>query len=130
MSPYEYLFDFKLELPTDRLTAALRVLEDILERRFIKEHLRKNIQFAIDQANTFVKRYYDSKYRWEEFEVDDQVWLHIGTVYRPKGRANKREMPRRLGPYPIVRKIFPFAYELDLPAGNRIHPVIFIVYLM
>ncbi len=38
-------------------------------------------------------------------------------------------MPRRLGPYPIVRKISPFTYELDLPVGNRIYPMIFITYL-
>src|SRR6266566_1736971 len=53
----------------------------------------------------------------------------MGTVYRPKGRVNKREMPCRLGLYPIVRKISPFVYELDLLAGNRIHPVISIAYL-
>src|SRR6266566_6719031 len=129
MSPYKYLFGFKLESPADRLIAALRISEDILERRFIKEYLRKDAQFAMDQANAFVKRYYDSKHRWEEFEIGDQVWLYIGTVYRPKGRANKREMPRRLGLYPIVRKISPFVYELDLPTSNCIYFVISIIYL-
>src|SRR6266566_7643056 len=39
-------------------------------------------------------------------------------------------MPRRLGPYPIVRKISSFAYELDLPANNRIYSMISIAYLM
>src|SRR6266699_2467513 len=87
------------------------------------------MQFAMDQANAFAKRYYNSKYRWEEFEVGDQVWLRIGTAYRLKGRVNKWEMPRRLGSYPIVWKISPFVYELDLPVGNRIYPVIFIAYL-
>ncbi len=129
MSPHEYLFGFKIESPADRLTSVLRAPEDILERRFMREHLRKDAQFAMDQANALAKRYYDSKHRWEEFEVGDQVWLRMGTAYRPKGRANKREMPRRQGPYPIVRKISPLAYELDLPAGNRIHPVISIAYL-
>ncbi len=38
-------------------------------------------------------------------------------------------MPRRLRLYPIVRKISPLAYELDLPVGNRIYPVISIAYL-
>src|SRR6266699_1402024 len=129
MSLHEYLFGFKIESPVDRLTSVLRVPEDILERRFIREYLRKDAQFVMDQANALTKRYYDSKHCWEEFEVGDQVWLRIRTVYRPKGRANKREMPRRQGPYPIVRKISPLAYELDLPAGNRRHPVISIVYL-
>src|SRR6266566_879311 len=124
MSPYEYLFGFKFESPADCLTAALRVPEDILERRFIREHLRKDIQFVMDQANAFAKRYYDFKHCWEEFKVGDQVWLRIRTAYRPKDRANKREMPRRLRLYPIVRKISPFAYELDLSVGNRIYLVI------
>ncbi len=84
----------------------------------------------MDQANVFIKRYYDSKHCWEEFEVGDQVQFRIRTVYRPKGRTNKQEMPRRLGLYPIVRKISPFVYELDLPTGNCIHPVIFIAYLI
>src|SRR6266566_9491204 len=53
----------------------------------------------------------------------------MGTVYRPKGRVNKREMPRRLGLYPIVRKISLLAYKLDLLIGNCIYPVISIIYL-
>ncbi len=39
-------------------------------------------------------------------------------------------MPCRLELYPIVRKISSFIYELDLLAGNRIYPVIFIIYLI
>jgi len=61
--------------------------------------------------------------------MDDQIWLRILIAYRPKGRANKREMLCCLELYPIVRKISSFAYKLDLPAGNRIYPVIFIAYL-
>src|SRR6266699_3810876 len=43
MSPYEYLFGFKLESPIDRLTTAFRTPEDILERKFIKEYLQKDV---------------------------------------------------------------------------------------
>ena len=71
MSPHEYLFGFKIESFIDRLTSMLRTPKDVLERRFMREYLRKDVQFAIDQANAFAKRYYDSKHRWEEFEVGD-----------------------------------------------------------
>ncbi len=73
MNLYKYLFGFKFESPTNRLTTVLRTPKDILEYRFIKEHLRKNAQFAINQANTFVKHYYNSKHCWEKFEVNDQI---------------------------------------------------------
>ncbi len=63
MNPYKYLFNFKLESPIDCLTVALRTPKDILKRRFIKEHLQKDAQFAINQINVFAKRYYDSKHR-------------------------------------------------------------------
>jgi len=112
------------------MTIARRTPEDILEHRFIKEHLRKDVQFAINQTNMFAKCYYNSKHRWEEFEIGDEVWLRIGTAYRPKGKTNKWEMPRRLKLYSIVRKISPLAYELDLSTSNRIHPIISIAYLI
>ncbi len=38
-------------------------------------------------------------------------------------------MPRCLRLYPIVWKISLFTYELDLPVGNRIYSMIFIIYL-
>ncbi len=63
MNPYKYLFGFKFELSTDRLIVTLRIPEDILERKFIREYLRKDVQFAMDQINVFIKRYYDSKHR-------------------------------------------------------------------
>jgi hypothetical protein len=78
------------------------------------------------------KRHYDKKHRWEEFDVGDQVWLRLGKAYRPKGKPNKREMPRRQGPYTVVRKVSPLAYELDIPppeSGKGIHPVISLSHL-
>ncbi len=63
ISPYEYLFGYKIEAPADRLTDILQPPENMLQRRFIREHLRKDMQAAIDEANVFVKRYYDFKHR-------------------------------------------------------------------
>ena len=39
MNSYKYLFGFKLESSTDRLTIAFQTLEDILKRKFIREYL-------------------------------------------------------------------------------------------
>jgi len=73
MNPYKYLFEYKIEVPADRLTNILQPPENVLQRRFIKKHLRKDMQTAINEANALVKRYYDSKHRWKEFDVGDQV---------------------------------------------------------
>jgi len=73
------------------------------------------------------KRHYDKIYRWKEFDVGDQVWLRLDKTYRPKGKLNKREMPRRQDLYTVVWKVLPLAYELDIPppeSGKGIHPVI------
>src|SRR6266699_5550961 len=53
----------------------------------------------------------------------------MGTVYRSKGRVNKREISHYQGLYPIVRKISPLVYKLGLLVSNCIYPVIFITYL-
>ncbi len=132
MSPHEYLFGFKIESPADRLIGTSKLPESALQQRFMREHLRRDAQIASDEANAVAKRHYDKTHRWEEFDVGDQVWLRLGKAYRPKGKPNKREMPRRQGPYTVVRKVSPLAYELDIPppeSGKGIHPVISLSHL-
>ena len=41
-------------------------------------------------------------------------------------RPSKKLQPRFIGPYRVVRAILPVAYELDLPATLRIHPVFYV----
>jgi hypothetical protein len=58
--------------------------------------------------------------------------LYLGKVYRPKGKSNKREIPRRQGLYTIVRKVLPLAYKLDIPpleSGKDIYLVISLNHL-
>jgi len=72
MSPYKYLFGFKIEVFADRLKM-FQVPENFLERRFIREYLRKEIYIAMNEMNVLIKHYYDSKHRWEEFKIDDEI---------------------------------------------------------
>jgi hypothetical protein len=50
-----------------------------------------------------------------------RVWLyarHIRTM-RPSRKLDLKQ----LGPYMVKREVSPYAYELELPRGLRIHPV-------
>lgn len=49
----------------------------------MREHLRKDAQFAMDVVANESKRIYDAKHRQEEFNVGDKVWLRMGKAYKP-----------------------------------------------
>ena len=95
----------------------------------MREHLRRDAQLAMDAAAAANKRRYDAKHRQITFAVGDDVWLELGNAYRAKGRSNRKEAPRRQGPYRITRKVTDLAYEIDLPRDGRVHPVVSIQYL-
>ncbi|KAL4589173.1 hypothetical protein LXL04_002077 [Taraxacum kok-saghyz] len=67
----------------------------------------------------------NSKRRDLSFQVDDYVFLKL-QPYRQKSLAKRRFeklSPRFFGPYRIKRVVGPVAYELELPADARVHPV-------
>ena len=54
------------------------------------------------------------------FEVGQKVWLIKGDT----GKTKKRKFANQLsGPFKIIRKVSPLAYELKLPKNMRCHPV-------
>lgn len=131
-SPHEYLFGFKIAGPLDRLTTTTTTSmppKEVVEMRFMREALRQDAHFAMDVAAAAAKRLYDAKHRQVQFDKGDKVWLTLGKAYKLPGNPSRKVSPRRAGPYTIIRKVTPLAYELELPASTRIHPVISIQYL-
>jgi hypothetical protein len=55
------------------------------------------------------------------FQVGDQVWLDGRNIkmFHPTAKL----VPKRHGPFPIVRILSPITYELCLPAQWKLHPV-------
>ena len=55
------------------------------------------------------------------FEEGDQVWLEGWNLktHHPTAKL----APRRYGPFPIVKRLSPVTYRLNLPAAMKIHPV-------
>jgi hypothetical protein len=63
-------------------------------------------------------------WRAEEYEVGDHVLLSTRFFKPPADVARGRKLaPKYAGPYKIVKKVSPVAYELQLPPGTNAHPV-------
>jgi hypothetical protein len=55
------------------------------------------------------------------FQTGDQVWLdgHNIKMFHPTAKL----VPKRHGPFPIIRVLSPITYELRLPVQWKLHPV-------
>jgi hypothetical protein len=62
--------------------------------------------------------------RAEEYEVGDHVLLSTRFFKTPADVVRGRKIASKYaGPYEIVKKVSPVAYELQLPPGTNAHPV-------
>jgi hypothetical protein len=52
--------------------------------------------------------------------MKDQVWLEAKNL---KTTTNRKLLPKHYGPYQIIEKISPMAYQLQLPVSMKIHNV-------
>jgi len=77
------------------------------------------------KAQTRMKQQANSHRRDVTFQVGDSVFLRV-QPYRQRFLAHRRcekLSPRFFGPYKIVRCVGPVAYELELPASSKVHPI-------
>ncbi|GMF36383.1 unnamed protein product [Phytophthora fragariaefolia] len=80
---------------------------------------------ALAQAQERMRVVYDRNREEQVFDIDDRVYLSTQHL-DPKhpGLPNSTKFgPKWIGPYTIVRKIHHHAYELNIQAGNKLHPV-------
>lgn len=92
------------------------------ERVRLLQMVREDIQSAAKLSIERVKENYDRHTTQnKDFKPGTKVWLEATNILI--GRPSKKLSQKRLGPYPIKRKIGSAAYELTLPKSLRIHPV-------
>ncbi|KAE8736307.1 putative ATP binding protein [Hibiscus syriacus] len=124
MAPYEALYGRRCRTPIcwtelhDRKTLGpdlVRETEDTV--RLIRDRLRE----AFDRQ----KSYADKRRKDIEFEVEDQVFLKVSPWKKVLRFGRKGKLsPRFIGPYRILKKVGPVAYQLELPSQlSRIHNV-------
>uniref|UniRef100_A0A8R7PHM6 Integrase catalytic domain-containing protein n=1 Tax=Triticum urartu TaxID=4572 RepID=A0A8R7PHM6_TRIUA len=103
-------------------TCKLPQLKEWLEER---KHMQQVLAEHLHQARNIMKSQADKKRSDRSFVVGDSVFVKLQpyvqkTVAR---RSNHKLSFRYFGPYKIIRIVNPVAYELELPAGAKVHPV-------
>jgi hypothetical protein len=103
--------------------------EDVEE--FVQDCRRNGEEAAdtIKSAQARMAKYFDSKHT--PIKEADQVWLKLA-----KGTDIGYRLPnmsaldvKKIGPFPVKRRMGKVAFELDLPEHLNIHPVISCVHL-
>jgi hypothetical protein len=88
---------------------------------------RFNTSLSLQRTSDDMKRFADRKRRHVDYKVGQMVWLDIRNLNT--GRPTKKLDVRRTGPFPIIDRISPVAYKLQLPRSWRVHPVFHISLL-
>ncbi|KAA3483244.1 ty3-gypsy retrotransposon protein [Gossypium australe] len=83
------------------------------------------IQARLKEASDRQKSYADLKRKEIEFSVGDQVFLKVSPWKKVLRFGRKGKLsPRFIGPYRVLKRVGPVAYQLELPPElNRIHNV-------
>eukprot|EP00253_Pinus_taeda_P019597 PITA_19597 len=123
MSPFEDLYGRKCCTPSnwggpeDRLSLGpdmLTEMEDMVKK------VRANLKAAQDKQKNFV----DRKRRFKEYLVGDHVFIKIQakkSTLQWSGCA--KLVPQYYGPFQVLARIVPIAYQLALPSHIRVHNV-------
>jgi len=112
---YNPSFTIDLRKPATNVAPAAKDHAEVL--RNLHEQLTENLK----SAQNHQAKYYDAKHKRVEFSVGDKVWLLSPNIRTE--RPSKKLDWKRLGPFPIIKRIGTQAYRLALPKSMHIHPV-------
>ncbi|CAA7028486.1 unnamed protein product [Microthlaspi erraticum] len=74
------------------------------------------VRLNMKEAQDRQKSYADRRRRELEFQVGDRVYLKMAMLRGPnRSIAENKLSPRFMGPFPVVERVGPLAYRLELP---------------
>jgi hypothetical protein len=95
------------------------------------EFVRKIAQDSILKAQESQAKYYDAKKKEPPFDIGTMVMLDTKYIRPPSHRTKGSHKLRSkyIGPFKIIKIIGKNAFEIELPAHMKVHPVINAEYL-
>lgn len=124
-SPNEVVMGFRTNIDS------LANLQDLPSEDFarLRGVIRREVTDAVAWANVAMKARYDNKHKPLFLRPGDKVMLRLHHGYKMLGHENRKFSHQREGPFAVKKRIGELAYELDLPPGYQIHPVVSVAQL-
>eukprot|EP00253_Pinus_taeda_P033259 PITA_33259 len=123
MSPFEVMYGRKCRTPSswggpkDKLSLGPEMLKEM-------EDMVKRVSVNLKAAQDRQKNFADRKRRFKEYQVGDHVYIRIQAKRSTLQWIGCAKLaPRYCGPFQIVARIGPVAYQLALPSHIRVHNV-------
>jgi hypothetical protein len=124
MAPFEALYGRKCRTPLCWTEVGDRGIlgPDLIQETTLKI---KSIREKMKVAQSRQKSYADRRRRMLEFEEGDHVFLRVTPKLGLRGVFKTKKLcPRYIGPYQILRRVGPVAYQLALPPSmSGLHDV-------
>ncbi|XP_027362443.1 uncharacterized protein LOC113870045 [Abrus precatorius] len=124
MAPFEALYGRKCGTPLcwyETGETILYALDMVQKQHEQIKLIREKMKIAQDRQRS----YYDKRRKPMKFQVIDHIFLKVSPV-TGVGRAlkSKKLSPKFIGPFEVLSKIGPVAYEIALaPNLSNLHPV-------
>ena len=123
MSPFKVLYGWKCrtsvtwDRPVDRLMLGPDLLKEL-------EQLVTKVQQNLKEAQDWQKSYLDKKRKDKYYQICDHVYLKVKAKRSSLRLGRWGKLAHRFcGPFEILAKRGPVAYELSLPAHIRVHNI-------
>ena len=124
MSHFEVLYGWKCRtsVPWDNPMDRLMLRHDLLKEL---EQLVTKVQVNLKESQDRQKSYTDKKIKDKDYQIGDHVYLKVKakTNLLRFGRCGNLT-PIFCGPFEVLAKRGPVAYELALPTHIRVHNVV------
>jgi hypothetical protein len=122
MTPFEIVYGLNPTTPVDLTPQPYKEKEsfDANKRAEFVKKLHERTRMHLERKTERYKAQADKGRKQVIFEEGDLVWVHLRKERFPQKRKNKLNQ-RGDGPFKVLKRIGPNAYQLELPGEYNVH---------